>query len=398
MSRRVENHVEGDLDLRAIAELLEGMLPAYLADLEMLVNLDSGTFDKAGVDRVGQKLRERYRQLGAEIKEYPSPVYGDTFVATLGGIGEGRVLLLGHLDTFYPLGTAAQRPFTIESERAYGPGSADMKSGNLCILYALDALRQRGFEDYALLTAVHNTDEEIGSPSSRELIRSEAERADAVLVLEAGRENGSIVSARKGVADFQLRVRGRSAHAGVNHDRGRSAALELAHLVVALESINGTVPGATLNVGRLEAGERPNVVPDHAFAHFEARAFEQHRLQEVIALVEQIVARRTVDGCEAEVRISVEHFPMHKSEGTARLVELAQLLARQLGFEIRDVATGGASDGNTAAAAGRPVLDGLGPIGSGAHSPSESIHIPSIVPRTALLTGLIAALGRRTAV
>jgi glutamate carboxypeptidase len=268
-----------------------------------------------------------------------------------------------------------------------------MKSGDLSILYSLRALQEQGFNGFGQVTVVHNSDEEVGSPSSRDLIRERAEEADAVLVLEAGRENGNVVSSRKGVVDFRLHVRGQSAHAGVNHARGRSAALELAHLVVALEGLNGTIPGATLNVGRIEAGERPNVVPDYAFAHFEARAFELSHLHQMIDAVQRVSEQRTVSDTSADLEISIDHLPMPPSEGSAHLLRLAQSLARQLGFSVEGVATGGASDGNTAAAAGRPVLDGLGPVGGQAHSPHEYLDVPSIVPRTALLAGLIATLG-----
>jgi glutamate carboxypeptidase len=379
-----------NFDLLRAAEWLEVERPRFLRELETLVNIDSGTFDKVGVDAVGALLRERYQSLGATIDVMADEFYGDTFVARLEGQGTARILLLGHMDTVYPTGTVQERPFRIDDGRGYGPGAADMKSGDLAIVYAIEALQAQGFDDFRSITVLHNSDEEVGSPSSRDAIRRESEVADVVYVLEAGRENGDIVSARKGIADFKLHVTGRSAHAGVNRERGCSAALELSHLVVALEGINGQVPGASLNVGRVEAGHRPNVVPDQGFAHFEARAFDAPALEEVIRRVQSVVEKRTVNGTSAEVAVSVEHYPMHKSETTARLVRLAQELGQTLGLRLKDTSTGGASDGNTAASAGRPVLDGLGPVGGSAHSPGEYVLISSIAPRTALLAGLIA--------
>jgi len=381
--------------LLTATEHLETLLPSYLRDLEALVNIDSGTFDKAGVDQVAALLRHHYSELGAEIGIHPHETQGDAFVATLRGSGEGRVLLLGHMDTVYPLGTAATRPFRLVGRKALGPGTADMKAGDLSIVYALRALRAQSFDRFAEVIVVHNGDEEIGSPSSREIIRRCAEKVDAVLVLEAARESGDIVSARKGIAGCQVRVFGRSAHAGVNHHRGRSALLELAHLVTALESLNGTVRGATLNVGRVEAGQRPNVVPDYGFAHFEVRAPDSESLREMLKQVEVAAARRVVPDTRVDLSITVEHQPMYKTMDSQRLVILAKRLADTLGFNIRDVATGGASDGNTAASAGRPVLDGLGPIGGAAHSPDEYIAVDSVVPRTSLLAGIIASVGRR---
>jgi glutamate carboxypeptidase len=380
------------LDLAAALAQLEGTLPAYLDDLRALVSIDSGTFDKAGVDAVTGWLVERYDRLGADLSWHPSAEFGDTAVARLHGGGTGHVLLMGHTDTVYPLGTAEERPFTLDGTHARGPGSADMKAGDLSIVYALETLLELAPEDVGHVTVVHNSDEEIGSPSSKEIIRELSHEADAVFVLEAGRENGDIVSARKGILDGRLEVRGVAAHAGVNPERGRNAILELSHIVVALQGLNGQIPGVTLNVGHVSAGRRPNVVPDHAFAHFEVRAFERERLEEAMRRVQETVARRTVPETEAEVTLTVEHWPMQKTEASDRLVRLASKLGAAVGVEVRDVATGGASDGNTAAAAGRPVLDGLGPIGGGAHSLNEYVLVSSIAPRTALLAGLIAAI------
>lgn len=382
-----------ELDLEAAVWILEDILPEYLEDLELLVNMDSGTFEKQGVDRVGEALRTRYAALGGELQIHPNDSYGDNFMVSFHGTGSGNVLLIGHTDTVYPPGTAARRPFRVANGRAYGPGVADMKSGDLSIVYALRALSAQACDVFARITVVHNSDEEIGSPGSRDLIRAQSALADAVFVLEPGRENGAVVSARKGIADCRLHVHGQSAHAGINRLRGVSAAVELAHLVVALEGLNGTVPDATLNVGVMEAGGRVNVVPDHAFAHFEVRAFDTPSLQAMLEAVERTVETRTLPGTRVEFESSIEHYPMHKSAESERLVALAKSLSARLGFEIEDVATGGASDGNTAAAAGRPVLDGLGPIGGRAHSPDEYTEIASVVPRTALLTGLIAAVG-----
>jgi len=237
----------------------EQWLANYRGDLERLVSMDSNTHDKAGVDRVGEVLRDPYNELGAPVDVDPRTNFGDNLVIRLRGSGSGKVLLLGHTDTVYPTGTVLQRPFVREGKQAIGPGTADMKAGDLAIVYALRLLRRQNFDTFDTITVVHNSDEEIGSPGSKDLIRHHAEASDAVFVLEAGRENGDIVSGRKGIASFTLNVCGRSAHAGVNRDRGRSAALELAHLVVALENLNGRVPGATLNVGWIEAGGAVNV-------------------------------------------------------------------------------------------------------------------------------------------
>jgi glutamate carboxypeptidase len=380
-------------ELSEIQTRLEGRVDAFLADLRDLVGIDSGTDDKAGNDRVGAWLRERYRALGASIDLRPHDQYGDSFVVRWTGGGKGRVLLLGHTDTVYPRGTAEARPLRIEGDRAYGPAAADMKGGDLLMIYALETLFGLGWNDFASIEIVHNTDEEVGSPSSREIVRERSKEADAVLVLEAGRENGDIVSARKGIVMAQVKVTGRAAHAGVNHERGRSAALALAHLVVALEGINGSIPGVTLNVGAVQAGGRVNVVPDQGEARLEMRAPDHESLDAGVARLREILAESPIEGTEVESSISKEHSPMHPSPAARKLVEECKALAREIGFELNDTATGGASDGNTAAEAGRPVIDGLGPVGGSAHSPGEYVLIPSIAPRGALLAGLIQLVG-----
>jgi glutamate carboxypeptidase len=356
------------------------------------VAIDSGTFDKFGVDRVAARLETMYIRLGAQTEWHRAETYGNTLVATLSGVGSGSVVLVGHTDTVYPTGTAAERPMQIDADRISGPGTADMKAGDLAIVYALRALLEQGPEHFGRITVIHNSDEEIGSPSSRALIAECSSGADAVLVLEPGRENGDVVVARKGIADIEIWVKGRSAHAGVNHDRGRSAVLALAHLIVAVESINGTLPDVTVNVGPIEGGERPNVVPDRAYCRLEVRAFERSVLEKAIERVRQIVASGVIDGTEARLKVSVEHWPMSRSGGNETLLGIAQSVGAQLGLLIQGAATGGASDGNTAAAGGTPVLDGLGPVGGAAHSPNEYIDARSIIPRTALLAGLIASL------
>jgi glutamate carboxypeptidase len=384
------------VDLADIRARLDGRVDAYMADLRDLVAIDSGTDDKPGNDRIGAWLRERYRALGATIDLRPHDTYGDSFVVRWTGGGRGRVLLIGHTDTVYPKGTASARPLRLEGDRAFGPGAADMKGGDLLMVYALETLFGLGWSDFATIEIIHNTDEEVGSPSSREIVRERSREADAVLVLEAGRENGDIVSARKGIMVSDVVVTGQAAHAGVNHERGRSAALCLAHLVVALESINGTIPGVTLNVGTIAAGGRTNVVPDHGEARLEVRAPDRQSLDTAVARVQEILARTPVEGTDVQSTVSVEHSPMHPSSEARRLIHLAKSMAREIGLEVNDQATGGASDGNTAAEAGRPVVDGLGPVGGAAHSPGEYVLMPSIAPRGALLAGLIQAVGAAT--
>lgn len=382
-------------DIQRANQWLSSAVPEYLKDLERLVSIDSGTYDKAGADDVVSSLEGLYVALGAAVERRTNDVYGDTLIATLEAGGRGRVLLIGHTDTVYPAGTVADRPMRREGNRIIGPGTADMKAGDLSIVYALRALREQGAQLPGRVTVIHNSDEEIGSPSSRALIRKAATEADATLVLEAGRENGDVVIARKGIADIRVRVQGQAAHAGVNHDRGRSAVLSLARIVTSVESLNGTLPGVTLNVGQIEGGGRVNVVPDHASARLEVRAFERSLLESMLGRVEHAIQGAVIDGTVAETDVSIEHWPMPRSEGGTRLFETARRLGETLGERLNGAQTGGASDGNTAADAGCPVLDGLGPVGGNTHSPSEYVLADSIAPRTAILAGLVSSIGNQ---
>ncbi|MGH2411347.1 MAG: M20/M25/M40 family metallo-hydrolase, partial [Chloroflexota bacterium] len=234
-------------------------LSELLAELAALSAMDCGTYDKAGVDAVGRLIRAKAEARGATVESFAGGELGDSLVATWRGTGMARVLLVGHLDTVYPRDWPTEHPFTIEGDRAHGPGTADMKGGLLTGLYALDALRASGFANFAEIAFVFNSDEEIGSPSSTALIRRIAEGRDAVLVLEPGRANGNIVSARKGMGTFELTVTGQAAHAGVDPEKGRSAILEMAHQTLALHALSNVPAGVTVNVGMVNGGTRGNV-------------------------------------------------------------------------------------------------------------------------------------------
>jgi glutamate carboxypeptidase len=287
-------------------------------------------------------------------------------------------------------GTVAERPFRIDGDRGMGPGISDMKGGLLTGFFAVEVLLEAGFDAFGSMTYICNPDEEIGSPWSRDVIRAEAANADVALVLEAARENGDIVSSRKGVSDYRIEVIGRASHAGVEPERGRSAILEAAHKTIALQALNGRWPGVTVNVGVIGGGTRTNVVAERCELHVDLRSPEAATLDEAAAEVERICADHEVPDVTATVRANGWHRPMEKGEGGARLAAIAIGVAAELGFTVRDAATGGASDANTISAAGTPTLDGLGPIGGDDHGPAEWLDVTSVVPRTALLAALLA--------
>jgi glutamate carboxypeptidase len=380
--------------------LISVNLPDYLRDLEMLVNLDCGTHNKAGVDAVARIVRERVREFGAEVLDLPQEKYGDMLYARWRGKGTARIVMIGHMDTVYSDGAAAQFPFHRRGTHWMGPGINDMKAGLLAGIYAARAVTQSGFDGFAEIGLFCNSEEEVGSPVSRDVYPQYARGADAALVLEPARDapRGAIVSARKGVGTYRLTVRGKSAHAGVEPDKGANAILALARYTEALHALNGLRPGATLNVGVVRGGTRPNVIADYAEAEIDVRIVRAADAAPLEKAMRDALAREVVPGTSAELTGGMSNPPMEKTEASARLVALAQASARELGFEIEDVATGGGSDGNYTAALGVPTIDGLGPVGGKSHNAQEEwIDEKSIVPRVAMLAGLIVKIaeGRR---
>ena len=380
------------LALSAVRDHVVERVPGYLADLERLVNVDCGSYTPAGVNRVADFVDERLAAIGAHVARTDGGAapdgrpLGDLVVGRLEGTGP-RLLLIGHMDTVFEPGTAAHRPFRIEGETARGPGVADMKGGLLAGLTALEALRAAGHRPS--VTYVANPDEEIGSPLSGPVIRAFAAEHDAALVLECARANGDLVSARKGIADLEIVISGRGAHAGVEPEKGRSAILAAARMVEALHGLNGRGPSVTCNVGIIAGGTRPNVVADRCQLQVDLRAATDAEFADAEQALRQIAATPHVPDTSAELRVTASHPPMEKSPATGRLVELAQAIAGELGFAVGDAATGGASDANTTASAGLPTLDGLGPIGGDDHGPAEWLDLASVVPRTSLLAGLM---------
>ena len=390
-------------ELLELEEILEDELPAYLEDLASLVNVDCGSYTKAGVDQVGRWTARFLERLGATVEVRPDERLGDTVVGTFNGRKGGpRVLLIGHLDTVFPEGTVRARPLRIEAGIARGPGVTDMKSGLLTGLYGLLALRALGVDDddevatlpFERLVFVANPDEEIGSPSSSPHIRELALEADACFVLECARANGDIVSARKGTVDLRLTVHGRAAHAGVEPEKGRNAVLEAAHQTIAIQALNGRWPGVTANVGVLHGGIRPNVVAEEAVLEVDLRATSREHLEAAEAAVRAIASVTTVEDTSVTVEETGRHWPMERLERSGRLVDHAVAIAERLDFPLADCATGGASDANTTSGLGVPTLDGLGPIGGNDHSPAEYLEVDSIVPRTTLFAALLLAVAR----
>jgi glutamate carboxypeptidase len=316
---------------------------------------------------------------------------GDAVVARLGtATGGPRVLLLAHLDTVFPAGEAARRPFALVDDRAMGPGASDDKAGILTALYAVSALQAVGAPLPAEVVVVLMPDEEIGSPGGRPLLERVAAGCDVVLALECARENGDLVSARSGVGDAVVTLHGRAAHAGIEPERGVHALLAAAELTVALQQLNRPVDGVTVNVGVLQGGTRPNVVPARANLEVDVRATTVQAFHATRRAVEQAVAAVGRNGVTSEVVWREVTPPMETTPPW--LLDLAGRAGSAVGVEVAHTATGGVGDANLTAALGIPTLDGLGPIGGNDHSPAEFLDIASIAPRVALAGTLLSML------
>jgi glutamate carboxypeptidase len=379
-----------------LQEAVAARLPRFRSELQALVDIDCGSYTPAGVNRVADAVAAFLTELGAAIERRAhqptgdEPQLGDLVIGRLAGEGP-RLLLVGHMDTVFEAGTAAERPYRVTGERALGPGTSDMKGGLLAGLHALAALGAIGRRPN--VTFVANPDEEIGSVFSTPYIRRLAADHDAALVLECARANGDIVSARKGIADLEITFHGRAAHAGVEPEKGRSAILAAARAVARLHDLNGRWPSVTVNTGVIAGGTRPNVVAERCAIQLDLRAATTVDFDQAHAAVEGIVGEPMADDVSAELRRLAHHPPMERTPANGRLAELAIGIARELGFELHDTATGGASDANTTSTAGLPTLDGLGPIGGDDHSVDEWLDLSSVVPRTTLLAALISRAG-----
>jgi len=361
-------------------------LPDLLNDLERLVNMDTPSRHKSLVDEAMNVVIDRYRQLiGGVVEKLPQPSLGDQVKLHLGR-GEGQILIITHLDTVFPEGEAARRPFRREGNRLYGPGVFDMKCGLLQGLYAMHAVVSHHQPKKNIVLLI-NTDEEIASRTSRRWIEEEAAKSDAVFVLEpALGADGKLKTARKGVGRFQISIDGVAAHSGIDHRSGVSALEELAHQIIYLQGLTDYAKGSTVNVGTASGGVAFNIVSPHAQAEAEIRVElmeEAERLSQLIMGLSPKLEKTKIAVTGGMVR------PPMEATNNRELFQDAVRIAARLGFELQECSTGGASDGNFTAALGIPTLDGLGAVGSGAHTEDEYAELDQIVPRTTLLAELL---------
>ncbi len=351
--------------------------------LKKIVNIDSGTYNKTGVDQVGNVLGERLEALDFTVKRSPQKEFGDHISGRKPGTGNYRIIFLGHMDTVFPAGTVLQRPFRIEGNRAYGPGVVDMKGGITCLLYALEAIKSTNLDIYnqIAMDVIFNSDEEVMSPTSRPIIESRVQQAHTVCVFEPARPGGEYVIRRKGVGKYVMRVSGRAAHAGAQPEDGRSAIEELAHKIIALHALNNADTGTSVNAGVIHGGERPNIIAEEAYAEIDLRVADVAAAESLDKQIRNIAMRSTVSDTSCELTGGVKFPAMLPTAKSERLFEALKNAGRVLGLELHGIATGGGSDGNYAAQFA-PTLDGMGPQGGGAHSDREYMEVATLSERT----------------
>ncbi|HEX7727810.1 MAG TPA: M20 family metallopeptidase [Terracidiphilus sp.] len=354
--------------------------------IEELVQIESPTDEKAAVDRCMAAAAAHARRLGGRVKLHRQSAHGDVLEARFGKKSGKPVMLLGHLDTVHPLGTLKTMPCRVSGGRLWGPGTLDMKVGVGMALTAIEMLTEAGALSREVVLLL-NSDEEVGSPISRPITEAIARDCGAVFVLEPA-QGLAYKTARKGTGDWRIEIAGQAAHAGVDFERGASALRELARVIETVSGWTDLKRGLTVSVGVAGGGTKTNVIPAEAWAEVDvriARKGDGARIERKFARLKAADKR-----CLLTLTGGINRPPMERTRGTVKLYQQARALAEELGIDLAEAATGGASDGNFTSALGVPTLDGMGAVGEGAHARHESVVLEHLAPRTALLAGMIA--------
>lgn len=377
----------------AITQWLAEQRGAMLELLRDVVNVDSGSYDKAGVDAVGARFERFCSEQGLPNRREPLTEHGDAIHVQIDDkpTNEKPILLLGHRDTVFGKGEAARRAFRIEGDRAYGPGVADMKAGLVLNLFVMAALKRHGGAP-APITALITSDEEIGSPSCRPVIEAAARRSRAVFNSEPGRPNGNVVTGRKGGVFMRLSIEGKPAHSGGNFEQGISAIGELAHKIIALHALTDLKIGRTVNVGIVKGGEAVNMVAPTAEADIDLRYVKPVDRDAAMSAIEAIVSTAVVAGTRSRLEVRGEFLPLNATPASDTLYSHYRGAAQAAGFDVAGEFSGGCADSGFTAAVGCPTICSVGPVGGKAHTPEEYLEISTMVPRAQALALAILRL------
>ena len=352
--------------------------------LKLLVETESPSHDKSAVDRIGAIVAEEARKLGAAVEIIPNMETGN-HVLSKWGSGKDGILLLCHMDTVFPLGTLSKMPYREADGKVFGPGTLDMKAGIVISLAAIEEAQKQGLRRPVILLCT--SDEEIGSHTSREHIERLAKESALALVLESALVDGSLKTWRKGVGEFWVKTKGRAAHAGGEHEKGRNAIEEMAHQVIAIQKLTDYSKQTTLNVGVIRGGTVSNVVPEECSVQVDVRVMQPSEWERLESEMKKL--KPVLDGTFVEVAGGLNRPPMPFDETMRATFEKAKSIAFKIGMELKAGGTGGGSDANFVAPLGIPVLDGLGAIGEGYHSEREYIFADSLEQRVKLISALL---------
>jgi glutamate carboxypeptidase len=364
--------------------------------LQQLVQIDSGTGDVAGLATMGAILKAELERVGANVESVsaPGPAVGDNVVATLTGTGKGRILLIAHMDTVFPRGTVAQRPYRVVGDHGVGPGAGDDKAGIVSAVCALSILHSINYRDYARITLILNSNEETGSVGTRDLIRAKAKESDAAINLERGVPPDGLEVTRKGSAVITVDVIGRAAHAGLEPEKGRNSIVEASHQALQLSTLADIAKETTVNVTMIQGGNAVNVIPDHAVIRADVRAFTPEEFDRVETGLQKLAGDTIVPEVQVKASMTRNFPPWPASASTAALLKRAQALYAEIGRQLTGVPVGSSADVAFAAETGTPCIDGVAILGGGAHGVEDYADLSSIVPRVYLLTRMLMDLGR----
>ncbi len=360
-------------------------LPAYLEELASFVNIDTGTYSLEGNKELANIFQVKFQELGFDVK------FIDCGPAGVGIEARNKpkadtidIMLIGHFDTVFPVGTASQRPLTFDDKRAYGPGVADMKAGILNIFYALRGLDKDSFEKLSIAVCL-NPDEETGSNHSTEWLTEVALKSKKVILAEPGRPNNAFVNARKGIAIYSIEFHGRAAHAGNDPKNGRSAVTEMCHWILAFNKMSNEESGLTFNAGKVSGGTASNVIPKYAEMLLDVRFWCNEEYEKVHEQILSMLEKTFTEGIVVKLERISTKGALSVTEESKKLMALVEECAKEIPLEVEWMAVGGISDGNTTGKLGIPTVDAFGPSGGNLHNDDEYLELDSIEPRIELL-------------
>lgn len=378
---------------RTLIEYIESLEDETIRFLKEIVEIESPTTDREAVNLVGELIKSKVKALEGTIEIEPSGQAdrGDHIIARWQGIDPSLkpILVLAHMDTVWKKGTLKEMPFRVDGNKIYGPGIFDMKGAIVFILTAIEIMQKLGLPFKRPITCLFNSDEEMNSSTSRGVIDREARKSKYALILEGG-VGDAVITSRKGILYFKVTAKGKSSHAGMDHEKGINAIEEIAHQILAIQKKTDYSRGTTLNCGIVNGGTRTNVIPAEAILEVDSRVPTKEEEERIVREMESLTP--VLKGVELDIYTLIKRPPMDRSDGVIQLYEKTKQLAEELGFDLPETSTGGISDGNLTAAIGVPTLDGLGPVGDGAHAVYEHIEKDKISQRIALLVRLLQEL------